>query len=157
MLWQSVSIVFLAFLSRVCQVPLKLIRDIAANISDYVALFQKPPQKLLQGIRLFAWTLNSPRLICFLHPNFPFHSVFSISYYCQLSLASALSGPALHCLPPFCFSDLLFLISCRLKFYHLEYFDYPKVTFLASSIIRSTRQEPESKTHPPVVRDAAAS
>lgn len=62
---QSVSIVFLAFLSRVCQVPLKLVGDVAVNISDYVALLSEAPQKLPQDIRLFAQTLISPRLICF--------------------------------------------------------------------------------------------
>lgn len=69
---------------------------------------------------------------------------FSLSLsHCQLSLISIHSGPA-----PFHLSDVWLLVRCRLKFHHLEYFAYPKVIYLASSIIQSTRQEPESKTSP---------
>lgn len=80
--------------------------------------------------------------------------LFFFSRYCQPSQAH--SGPALHCSSPFHFWDFLFLISCRLQFHHLEYFAYPKVIFLTSSIIQSTKQEPESKTSPWAAQTVAA-
>lgn len=74
------------------------------------------------------------------------------------SITSAHGGPALSCSSTFHLLDFLFLISCRLQFHHLEYFAYPEVIYLASSIIQSRRQEPESKTSPWAAQtDAAAS
>lgn len=59
---KSVSIVFIAFLSRKFRVPLKLTGIVTVNISDYIVLPSGALRRLLQGVRLFAPTLNGPRL-----------------------------------------------------------------------------------------------
>ena len=74
--------------------------------------------------------------------TFSFNFCFFFSFsHCQLSLIHVHSGPA-----PSQLSDLLLLVRCRLTFHHLGYFAYPEIIYLASWIIESIRQEPESKT-----------
>lgn len=136
----SVAVVFLAFWSRICRVPLKLTRAITVSTSSVT--FRSSSEATARCTPVCPYT-EQPQIGTLLTFNSSFF--FSFSHYCQLSLTSSRSGPALSCSPPFRLSHLLFLLGCRLKFHHLEYFTYPEVIYLASSIIHSSRQESESK------------
>ena len=96
------------------------------------------PQQLLQ--RPLAPARHGPRLRKTFDIQLQLLVFFSFSH-CQLSLIHVHSGPA-----PSQLSDLLLLVRCRLTFHHLGYFAYPEIIYLASWIIESIRQEPESKT-----------
>lgn len=94
-------------------------------------------------------------VLYFLCLNFPF--CFVVFFLPLLpAITSAHTGPAPSCSSPVCLWDPLFLVSDRLQFHHLEYFAYPKVIYLASSVFQSTRQELQSKTSPWAAQTVAA-
>lgn len=93
---KPVSIVFIAFLSRKFWVPLKLTGIVTVNISDYIVLPSGALRRLLQGVRLFAPTLNGPRL-CYAFYIWFFFSVllFFFSHYCEPSQVLTVGLPCI--------------------------------------------------------------
>lgn len=150
---KSVSVFFIAFLSRKCWMPLKLTGIVTVNISDYIVLPSGALQRLLQGIRLFAPMLNGLRL-CYIFYVWIFLSVllFSFFHYCQPSQVltldllqvahpqSAFEIPCFLSAIGFNFIILNTLLILRSFIWHLQFFRAQDKNFKAKQVLEQLRQ-----------------